>query len=265
MRIDKYLSENGLSKSRTHAKELVENGFVLCNGKVITKASAEIGGNDIITLSGDTCPYVSRGGFKLAGALKSFNIDVRGMIALDVGASTGGFTDVLLQNGTSKVISVDSGHGQLDKKLLSDERVTSMEGYNARALNRNDIGLSVDIAVCDVSFISQTYVHSGIFDCLSENGIYIGLVKPQFELTKEALSKGGIVKKESDRFSACERVYASLVSVGFSVTGFDISPIEGGDGNIEFLILAKKSNEKSITLEKIRGIVFEKSRGTSEK
>ena len=265
MRLDIYMAENGYAKSRTHAKELILKGLVKVNGKNAAKPSIDVSETDKISLSGDICPYVSRGGLKLEGALKTFSVDVHGMTALDIGASTGGFTDVLLQNGAQKVYAVDSGHGQLDPRIASDPRVVSMEGFNARDLCSGDIGCKVGIAVCDVSFISQTYIHAGAYDCLCDGGIYIGLVKPQFELTREALSKGGIVRSPADRYAASVRVYDSLVSNGFAVLGFDLSPICGGDGNIEYLIYAKKSDVPGITKDIIRRKTVEECLDSPEK
>ena len=259
MRLDKYLSDNSLVKSRTHARELIEAGFVLVDGREIKKPSHDVSEEAKVEITGDICPYVSRGGLKLERAIESFCVDVAGKTALDIGASTGGFTDVLLQNGAVKVFAVDSGHGQLADKLKSDRRVVSLEGFNARNLRQGDLGAAVDIAVCDVSFISQTLIHGAAYDCLKDGGIFIGLVKPQFECTRDALSKGGIVKEVKCRFYASERVYDSLKNIGFSVTGFDISPISGGDGNTEYLICAYKGKAKNpIDNEYIRGVVFEK-------
>lgn len=216
---------------------------------------------------GDIFPYVSRGGLKLEKALRVFNVDVSSLTAVDIGASTGGFTDVLLKSGASKVYAVDSGHGQLAPKLDNDPRVISIEGFNARNLTADTLGCRVGIAVCDVSFISQTYIHAGAYDCLENNGMFIGLVKPQFECTKDALSKGGIIKDPKDRFAASERVYNSLTANGFCVCGFDISPISGGDGNIEYLICAKKSDnfDSVISIDIVRRIALYECCDCSEK
>lgn len=259
MRLDKFLFENGHAKSRTHARELIEAGVVLVDGRIVVKPSFDVTNEVEIIVSAEICPYVSRGGLKLEKALDVFGVDVANCDALDIGASTGGFTDVLLKRGASKVYAVDSGHDQLASKLLSDERVISIEGFNARNLRRSDLGKSVKIAVCDVSFISQTLIHGSAYDCLCADGIFIGLVKPQFECGREALSKGGIIKDVRYRISASERVYDSLIECGFSVVGFDISPISGGDGNIEYLICARKGKAPyTVGKEYIRRFIGEK-------
>lgn len=266
MRLDRFLFDQGQAKSRTHARELIVAGLVSVNGKAVTKPSFDVPEGSTVTISGEICPYVSRGGLKLERALDVFGIGVTGRVALDIGASTGGFTDVLLQHGAAKVFAVDSGHGQLAAKLLSDERVVSIEGFNARNLSQTDLGEPVSIAVCDVSFISQTLIHSAAFDCLDDGGIYIGLVKPQFECSREALSKGGIIKDARYRLSASERVFDSLCECGFHIIGFEISPISGGDGNIEYLICARKGSEENIVdKEYIRRVVDEKHSDRSAK
>lgn len=266
MRLDKFLFERGLARSRTHARDLIVAGAVSVSGKTVSKPSVDVDEEADVRITAEVCPYVSRGGLKLERALEVFGIGVSGAVALDIGASTGGFTDVLLQNGAAKVFAIDSGHDQLADKLQNDSRVVSFEGFNARYLCRDDIGESVSIAVCDVSFISQTLIHRGAFDCLEDNGVYIGLVKPQFECGKEALSKGGIVKDNRFRISAAERIWDSLNEIGFSVIGFDISPITGGDGNVEYLICAVKSGAvDSIDKEYIRRVVLEKRSDSTAK
>lgn len=266
MRIDKYLFDKGLAKSRTHARELVVSGLVCSDGKAVTKPSFDVDDGSEVTVTGEICPYVSRGGLKLESALDLFEIGVEGSIALDIGASTGGFTDVLLRRGAAKVYAVDSGHGQLARSLLQDERVVSMEGFNARNLSPDDLGSSVSVAVCDVSFISQTLIHQAAYDCLCEGGVFIGLVKPQFECTKEALSKGGIIKEDRYRISASEKVFSSLCNRGFSIVGFAPSPITGGDGNTEYLICARKEhNVNKIEIEYLRSVILEKHSHCSTK
>lgn len=264
MRIDKYLYENSMAKSRTHAHSLIISGFVRCDGRIVMRPSFEVSGSEKIEISGDVCPYVSRGGLKLECALDGFGIDPSGKIAVDIGASTGGFTDVLLRRGAKRVYAFDSGHGQLDAKIASDPRVVSVEGFNARFLTHSDVGESVDIAVCDVSFISQTYIHPGAFDVLSDSGDFIGLIKPQFETEKRFLSKGGVVKEPKVRIDAVKRVLESLSKMGFSVLGLIKSPIKGGDGNTEYLVWASRREGTEISDAQIRRTVCEENSNTSK-
>lgn len=254
MRADVYLFNSGNTKSRQNAKVLIESGNVLIDGKRITKPSLEIDELcehkiEIINKS----RFVSRGGEKLDYALERFNIDVKGATCIDIGASTGGFTDCLLQRGADLVYAVDAGHSQLDPIIEGDKRVVSIEKFNAKFLTSDDFDLNFNIAVMDVSFISQTLIHHGIADVLSEDGILVSLIKPQFECGKNALNSHGIVKKASYHEEAIRKVIDSALISGFSCVDIIRSPIEGGSGNVEFLACFKKSdcpqnlvNEKKI-------------------
>ena len=244
MRLDLYLFKNGYAKSREEAKKLILSGFVKIDGRVHAKPSFEVDGA-AVEITGDICPYVSRGAYKLASALDTFGIDVSDMTAMDIGASTGGFTDLLLSRCAKKVYALDSGTGQLHPKLRCDARVVSMEKYNARYLAVKDIGELCDIAVMDVSFISQTYILPNIPDVLSEDGILVSLIKPQFEAGKENVGKGGIVKDLRVHVSVCEKVIDFAHGVGLVCTGLIASPIVGGDGNREYLAVFKKKAEKT--------------------
>ncbi|MBE6550205.1 MAG: TlyA family RNA methyltransferase [Ruminococcaceae bacterium] len=235
MRADIYLFSNGFAKSRSHAKNLIDEGSVKIDGKVIDKPSLDILETEHRVEITDTQKYVSRGGLKLEAALDAFAVNVDGMRAIDIGASTGGFTDCLLQRGVKSVVCVDSGIGQLDTRIASDERVKNIEKYNARELSRDIISDGADIAVMDVSFISQTLILPRVKDVLTENGCLISLIKPQFEAGRAAIGKGGIVKDKKDRLASILRVRDSGASVGLYMTGLIISPITGGDGNVEFL------------------------------
>lgn len=240
MRLDKYLSEKN-NVSRTKAQALIELGRVTVDGKTVTKASFDVPNNaSVETAEDETMKYVSRGGLKLEKALDFFRPDIEGKICIDVGASTGGFTDCLLQYGAAKVYAVDAGTDQLSPKLLSDSRVVSIEKFNARNLAKDMFDDEISIAVADLSFISQTYVIKNIFDVLSDSGIYIGLIKPQFELEKNKLGKGGIVKNPAFHKEAIDRVTKSLNECGFHLYGIIPSPVTGGDGNIEFLLYSGK-------------------------
>ena len=236
MRIDRYLFENGFAKSRTRASAMIAGGTVFMNGVCVTKPSLEVGMSDKIEIRGEVLRYVSRGGLKLEAAISSFEIDVSDKVAIDIGASTGGFTDCLLQNGCAKVYAVDSGSNQLDASLAVNDSVISMENCNARYLTINDIGELCDIAVCDLSFISQTLLHPVIAELVKPNGIFVSLIKPQFEVGRERLGKGGIVKNEKHRQYAIEKVIMSASSCGFTLRGIIPSPITGGDGNTEYLV-----------------------------
>lgn len=235
MRIDVYLSENGIVNSRTEAKRFIDEGAVYVNGKQITKPSYDVDGNENITVDKTVKEFVSRGGLKLKGALSEFSVSAEGRLCIDVGASSGGFTDCLLQSGAVHVLAVDSGSGQLAESLRRDERVTVFENYNARYMKREDFEYTPDLAVMDVSFISATYIIPSIYDVLADNGEFICLIKPQFEVGRSGLGKGGIVKDSKARDLAVKKVVDFAVNTGFEVRGVVQSSIKGGDGNIEFL------------------------------
>lgn len=268
MRLDKFLCESELVKSRTHASVLIKSGKVLCNNHVQTKPSFEVGLDDIIRIVSDDCPYVSRGALKLIHALRVFRVSPDGLVCVDIGASTGGFTQVLLNNNAKRVYAIDSGHDQLDPILRKDSRVISMEGFNARNLSLDSIGEYADLAVCDVSFISQTLIHTSIFSVLKDNAVFISLLKPQFELSKSEISKHGIVNNARLRFKASERVYYSLKDSGFSPIGFSISPIKGGEGNVEYLFCSVKatfSETGMLMIDDIERIIQDEDRNIAEK
>ena len=238
VRADVFLVEQGYVQSRQRARNLIDGGFVTVDGKKIPKAAYPI--EDGIEHTVEVCDpliYVGRGGMKLEGALNAFSLDVTGMKAVDIGASTGGFTDCLLQRGAARVYAVDAGEGQLAPKLIHDPRVVSLEHKNARELMLGDIGGEcADIVVMDVSFISATYILPRFSSLLKKGGHAVVLIKPQFEVGKQLLGKGGIVKDPKGHFLAVERVWECGVSVGLTPCGLIPSPIEGGDGNHEFLI-----------------------------
>ncbi len=235
MRIDKYLFEKGLSKSRSYAATMIEENLVYCNGKLVNKAAFDVTDKDTVEIRGEVLKYVSRGGLKLEEALKYFKINVNNFVCADIGASTGGFTDCLLQAGASRVYALDSGSGQLHPTLRNNPRVVSMENTNVRFVNETTLPESCDIAVCDVSFISQTFLHRNIAALLKNNGIFITLIKPQFEVGKNGLSKHGIVKNDELRIKAQNWVIASATACHFDLIGMTDSPIRGGDGNLEYL------------------------------
>lgn len=252
MRLDVYLVEKGYCESRNRASRLISEGKIVLDGKSITKASFEVDGDEHKVEITEADRYVGRGGLKLEGALDSFKIDVTDKRCIDVGASTGGFTDCLIQRGAAHVCAVDSGRGQLHSSLLEDIRVTSLEGFNARELSPDSFGL-FDVAVMDVSFISQTLLHAPVAGVLRDGGIFVSLIKPQFESGKSALGKGGIVKKSADREAAVRRVIDSCTMSGFSLLGVIRSPICGGDGNREYLAaFIKKQQEGHVNCPDLR-------------
>lgn len=239
-RLDRMLMQKGLVSSRERAKALIMEGHVLVNNIPVTKAGALIRDEDMISLKGTESPYVSRGGIKLEAALKHFGIDVNGSTAMDVGASTGGFTDCMLKMGAKRVYSIDVGYGQFDWQLRHDPRVILLERTNIRYLERQGIPEGIDIAAVDVSFISLTKVIPKITEFLKPEGVIIALLKPQFEVGKGEVGKGGIVREEEKRLLALESVSHELERAGIEAQGVMQSPIKGQKGNIEYLLYLRK-------------------------
>ena len=254
MRLDVYLAENGYTESRERAKRLVLSGAVQLDGKTVQKPSLEILGSPAVTVREEK--FVGRGGEKLQAALELFAIDPTGLRALDIGASTGGFTHCLLIGGAAHVTALDAGVGQLHPKLLADARVTNVEKYNARELSACDVG-RFDLAVMDVSFISQTYILPRLAHVLVPNGRAVTLIKPQFEAGRAALNKKGIVKDPRDRMLAIRRVLESARASGLVPSGLARSPILGGDGNVEYLAYFTLVGEDTVTEEIILKTVLE--------
>lgn len=242
-RIDKLLVEHGFAESRTKAQALVMAGVVLVNDKRIEKPSQEILPTDSIRIKGkmNEIKYVGRGGLKLEKALREFHIQASEYICLDVGASTGGFTDCLLQHGAHKVVAVDVGTNQIVWKLRNDERVEARENVNARYLKPEDFSEKFDLIVMDVSFISVTKILPALKDLLTENGQIIVLIKPQFEVGKGEVGKGGIVKDTGKHAQVIEKINQFAAEIGLENKGLIDSPILGADGNKEFLALFRKS------------------------
>ena len=236
MRVDVYLAAAGYVPSRKKAQDLIKEEAVRIDGKTVRKASETV--NESVehnVVIEQVFKYVSRGGMKLEAALDAFSVNVNGKKVVDVGASTGGFTDCLLCRGAKKVYAVDAGIGQLHEKLRTDSRVVCIERFNARELTSEITEGKCDAAVADVSFISQTYIIEGIADCVKDGGVFISLIKPQFEAGRSALSKGGVVTNAAYRFLAVKRVISFACEHGFDPVGLIRSPIEGGDGNKEYL------------------------------
>jgi 23S rRNA (cytidine1920-2'-O)/16S rRNA (cytidine1409-2'-O)-methyltransferase len=235
-RIDQLLVERGLAESRERAQALILAGEVLIDGQRADKPGRSVPDDCRLEVVAKL-PYVSRGGFKLAGALDHFKIDVTGWNCLDVGSSTGGFTDCLLQRGAGHVTAIDVGKGQLDWKLRNDPRVDVREGVNARYLDPADFPERFHLAVCDASFISVTLLIPAFSPLLREDGTMVILVKPQFEVGKGEVGKGGIVREPALHQAACDRVRACVEQLGFQTEIID-SPILGAEGNREFLLYA---------------------------
>lgn len=240
MRADLLLYKKGVAKSRENAKKLIIAGAATINGKNVVKPSEDFDENaEIVLAESSVNKYVSRGGLKLEFALENFKISVEGMTALDIGASTGGFTDCLLKHGATKVYAVDVGVGQLAPSLLNDKRVVSIEKCNAREPIAQ-ISHQCDIAVMDVSFISQTLLYKTVYAHLKPGGIFVSLIKPQFEAGRENISSGGIVRDTKVHQSIIEKIKVSAAHCGFEMISLATSPITGGDGNTEYLAAFKK-------------------------
>src|SRR5689334_4657153 len=236
-RADQLLVEQGLAESRAKAQALILAGVVSCAGRRIEKAGEQLRADAALSVKGYDHPWVSRGGIKLAHAIEHFRIDVDGKIALDIGASTGGFTDVLLSRGAACVYAVDVGHGQLAWKLRQDPRVVVHERLNARHLARAHVPQSVDIVTCDASFIGLATVLPASLALAAEAAELIALVKPQFEAGRERVGKGGVVRDPGAHTEVCERVAAWVAAQpGWTVAGIVESPILGPQGNREFLL-----------------------------
>jgi 23S rRNA (cytidine1920-2'-O)/16S rRNA (cytidine1409-2'-O)-methyltransferase len=237
-RIDQLLVERGLVESREKAQALILAGQVMIDSQKADKPGRSVSSDAKLELLAKL-PFVSRGGFKMAGALDHFHIDVTGNTCLDIGSSTGGFTDCLLQRGAARVCCIDVGKGQLDWKLRTDPRVEVREGVNARLLTAADFAERYDIAVCDASFISVTLLLPAMVPLLKEGGTMVILVKPQFEVGRDDVGKGGIVRDPTLHQFACDRVRACVEQLGFRAQLTD-SPILGAEGNKEFLLYAER-------------------------
>lgn len=240
-RLDVAVFEQGYAPSREKAKALIMAGIVYVNNQKVDKAGFELKEGDVLEVRGKTLQYVSRGGLKLEKAMQEFPITLEGKVCMDVGASTGGFTDCMLQNGAVKVYSVDVGYGQLAWKLRIDERVVNLERTNFRYATREQIPDEIDFASVDVSFISLKHILPNLNTLLAPDGQAVCLIKPQFEAGKEKVGKKGVVKDLNVHLEVVENVINLAVENGFSVMGLQFSPIKGPEGNIEYLIYLNKS------------------------
>lgn len=239
-RIDQLVFDRGLTDSRERAKTSIMAGLVFVNGQRCDKPGTPVAEDAQIELRGDAIPYVSRGGLKLEKALKVFNFDPSGIVCADCGASTGGFTDVLLKNGARKVYAIDVGYGQLAWSIRSDERVVVMERTNVRYVTPDMLDETPQLAVMDLSFISIKLVLPVVRELLPEDGTVICLIKPQFEAGKDKVGKKGVVRERSTHVEVVRDVLDFVAGVGYTALGLDYSPIRGPEGNIEYLLLLKK-------------------------
>ncbi len=240
-RLDVALVERGLVESRAKAQALILAGKVFSGERRLDKAGADVADDAPLEVRGAEHPWVSRGGLKLAHALDAFAIDPAGAVALDVGASTGGFSDVLLARGAAKVYAVDVGHGQLAWKLRNDPRIVVLEKTNARHLSAREIPEPVDFVVCDASFIGLESVLPAPLALAKPGARLVALIKPQFEVGRGRVGKGGVVRDEALHREVCERIAAWLPTLGWAVTGLVESPVLGPEGNREFLIAARRA------------------------
>jgi 23S rRNA (cytidine1920-2'-O)/16S rRNA (cytidine1409-2'-O)-methyltransferase len=239
MRLDRILVEKGYETSRVRAKERIERGDVSVRGTVIVKPSFEVSMEEEIVIAGDALPWVSRAGLKLEHAFEVWRLDVARKVCLDIGASTGGFTEVLLEKGAQKVYALDVGHGQLHQKLRNDQRVVSMESMHVKNVSKLHFKEPIDCVVIDVSFISLEKVLPKAFELLESGAILVALIKPQFEVGKNNTKKG-IVVDDKKRTDAVTQIRRFAEGLGFIVHDIILSPVGGGDGNTEFLMYAIK-------------------------
>lgn len=248
-RLDVLLFERGLSESREKAKAIIMSGIVFVNNQKKDKAGEQFDIDSVIEVRGNALKYVSRGGLKLEKAMHVFPIELAGKICMDIGASTGGFTDCMLQNGASKVYSIDVGYGQLAWKLRTDDRVVNLERTNMRYVTNEQVPDKIDFFSVDVSFISLRLILPVAYELLNNNGTAVCLIKPQFEAGKENVGKNGVVRDKNVHIDVVNNIVDFCLANNFSVLGLDYSPVKGPQGNIEYLIYIEKSNEPKLLID----------------
>ena len=246
-RLDVLLVKRNLASSREKAKAIIMSGNVFVDGQREDKAGTSFPEEVQIEVRGHALPYVSRGGLKLEKAMKNFDVSMEGKVCTDVGSSTGGFTDCMLQNGAVKVFAIDVGHGQLDWKLRQDERVVCMEKTNIRYVTPEDVADKINFSSIDVSFISLTKVLGPVKELLADDGQIVCLIKPQFEAGREKVGKHGVVRDSAVHLEVIEKVIDFAISIGFEVLNLEFSPVKGPEGNIEYLLHLQKHTEGSYT------------------
>lgn len=259
-RLDILLVKRGLAESREKAKAVIMSGIVYVDGQKEDKAGQTFADTANIEVRGNTLKYVSRGGLKLEKAMECFDVSVKDKVCMDIGASSGGFTDCMLQNGAKKVYAVDVGHGQLAWKLRNDTRVVVMEKTNIRYVKPEDIGESIDFASIDVSFISLSKVLPAAYNLLGERGEIVALIKPQFEAGREKVGKKGVVREKSTHIEVIQNCFAYAKENGFFVRELEFSPVKGPEGNIEYLYHLVKSGDidSDIDIEAVVNTAHEK-------
>ena len=255
IRLDVYLTEQGLAPSREKAKAYIMAGIVYVNNQKTDKAGATISEEDTVEIRGKKMPYVSRGGLKLEKAVNSFSLDLSGKVCMDAGASTGGFTDCMLKNGATKVYSVDVGYGQLAWELRTDERVINLERTNVRYLTEEQIPEKVSFISADLSFISLKLVLPVLKNFLTDDGQIVCLIKPQFEAGREKVGKKGVVRDKAVHEEVITEIYNYCQSIGLYPNELDFSPVRGPEGNIEYLILLSFSDKEVVSEDIIPEIV----------
>lgn len=257
IRADLAMVSRGLAGSREKARRLIEAGLVTLNGSPLGKPAKMVDASDALSVLGEDHPYVSRGGLKLEKALQVFDVDPQGLICADIGASTGGFTDVLLRNGAALVFAVDVGRGQLHPSLLNDPRVINMEHVNARCLEAGMFPAPIALAVMDVSFISVRLILPSLLRVLGSGGQLVTLIKPQFEAGRQNIGKGGIVSDPKAHSAVLREIAAFVPALGWRVQALDYSPVAGGDGNIEYLahLLPAGKGGRDVSAEDIDGVI----------
>lgn len=248
-RLDVLLVEKGICTSRERAKTSIMAGLVYVDGQKVDKVGEKVSVEADIVYKGEKMPYVSRGGFKLEKAMKEFNIDLTDTVCMDIGASTGGFTDCMLQNNAKKVFSVDVGYGQFAWKLRTDERVVCMERTNIRYVTPEDIGVPLDFASIDVSFISLKTIMPAVKNLLGDKGEVVALIKPQFEAGREKVGKKGVVRDIEVHLEVVNKIVTFLIENEFNILGLSFSPIKGPEGNREYLVYFTKDKEKEGSFE----------------
>ena len=264
-RLDVALVEKGLAESREKAKAIIMSGIVYVNNQKSDKAGKDVSPDDTIEVRGKTLKYVSRGGLKLEKAMTHFGITLDGKVCMDIGASTGGFTDCMLQNGAVKVYSVDVGHGQLDWKLRNDPRVVCMERTNIRNVKPEDLAEQIEFFSVDVSFISLHHIFPVAQAITTPDAMGVCLVKPQFEAGREKVGKNGVVRNPATHREVLHNAMGYAAANGFAVRGLDFSPVKGPEGNIEYLMFVQKSGEPSVLDDSVAEQVVAASHSTLDR
>ena len=265
IRLDQLVFDKGLAESRERAKAYIMAGSVYVNGQKETKPGTSVAEDAAVEMRGETLPYVSRGGWKLEKALRVFPIDVKDAVCIDCGASTGGFTDVLLQSGAAKVYAVDVGYGQLAWSLRTDPRVVCMERTNIRYVTPEDLGEPLDLSVVDVSFISLHHIFPVAQAITTPDAMGVCLVKPQFEAGREKVGKNGVVRDPATHREVLHNAMGYAAANGFKVCGLDFSPVKGPEGNIEYLMFVQKSDEPGALDDSVAEQVVASSHSTLDR